>query len=426
MFAAILDTILSRLIKVGHLAVDWPDGRRTAYAGTPGPEAHIRLATAAVARRLVLNPSLAAGECYMDGTLEPVNCTIFDVLDVFMTNIWSNETSHPVAHILDRLAMWRRAFHRNMIDRSVRNVRHHYDLDGGVYDRMLDTRKQYSCAYFRTGMETLEQSQIDKQNHIAAKLCLTEPGLRVLDIGCGWGELAITLARDFGAQVTGITLSQEQFREAQRRAEAAGVADRVEFRLQDYRHVTETFDRIVSVGMFEHVGTTQYDVFFRQVGKLLKRDGVALLHTIGRLEPPSCTNAWIEKYIFPGGYCPALSEVTTPVERAALAVSDIEILRLHYAATLRQWRRRFMANRPAILDLYDERFFRMFAFYLAGSELAFRRQRHVVFQVQLTHDVAAAPVTRDYLYRDTTATAAPAPAVRPVAARPRPEAVLAR
>lgn len=426
MFAAILDTILSRLIKVGHLVVDWPDGRRTSYSGSTGPEAHIRLTDGVVVRRLVLNPSLAAGECYMDGRLEPVNCTIYDVLDVFMTNLWSNAATHPIAHLLDRIAMWRRHLHRNMIARSVRNVRHHYDLDGGLYDRMLDARKQYSCAYFRTGAETLEQSQIDKQRHIATKLCLTRPGLRVLDIGCGWGELAITLARDYGARVTGITLSQEQFNEARRRAEAAGVADRVEFRLQDYRHVHETFDRIVSVGMFEHVGTTQYSVFFRQVAHLLAADGVALLHTIGRLEPPSSTNAWIEKYIFPGGYCPALSEVAAPVERAGLAVSDIEILRLHYAATLRHWRRRFVANRPAILDLYDERFFRMFAFYLAGSELAFRRQRHVVFQVQLTHQVAAAPVTRDYLHRIPLTDAAPAPPPRPAAAQPKPEAALAQ
>jgi cyclopropane-fatty-acyl-phospholipid synthase len=281
--------------------------------------------------------------------------------------------------------------------RARRNVAHHYDLNGRLYSLFLDRDRQYSCAYFRTGNETLEEAQTAKKHHIAAKLKLDRPGLSVLDIGCGWGGMALTLARDYGARVTGITLSTEQLNEARARAEAEGLSDRVKFELLDYRAVRETYDRVVSVGMFEHVGVNHYRTFFNVLKRVLKPDGVALLHTIGRSDGPGTTNSWIAKYIFPGGYSPALSETMLPIEKSGLLVTDVEILRLHYAETLRHWRRRFAANRDAIGTLYDERFCRMFEFYLAGSELAFRYQEHVNFQIQITREQTAAPLTRDYI-----------------------------
>jgi cyclopropane-fatty-acyl-phospholipid synthase len=276
-------------------------------------------------------------------------------------------------------------------------VAHHYDLNGRLYSLFLDRDRQYSCGYFPRGDETLEEAQTAKKRHIAAKLCLNRPDLHVLDIGCGWGGMALTLARDFGARVTGITLSQEQLAEARARAVAEGLDDRVRFELLDYRSVTETFDRVVSVGMFEHVGVGHSRAFVETVMRCLKPDGVALIHAIGRRDGPGGTNAWFRKYIFPGGYSPALSEVLPWVERSGLMATDIEILRLHYAETLRHWRRRFAANRDAIAALYDDRFCRMFEFYLAASEITFRRCGHMVWQLQLAHDHGAVPLTRDYI-----------------------------
>jgi len=276
-------------------------------------------------------------------------------------------------------------------------VAHHYDLNGRLYSLFLDRDRQYSCAYFPTGTETLEEAQAAKKRLIAAKLCLDRPGLEVLDIGSGWGGLALTLARDFGARVTGITLSTEQLGEARARARAEGLSDRVRFELMDYRAMDRQFDRIVSVGMFEHVGVPHYDAFFHVVDRCLAPDGVALLHAIGRQGPPQATNPWIVKYIFPGGYCPALSEVLPAIERARLMTTDIEVLRLHYAETLRHWRRRFAASRDSIAALYDERFCRMFEFYLCGSELAFRREGLMIFQIQLSRALNTVPLTRDYI-----------------------------
>jgi cyclopropane-fatty-acyl-phospholipid synthase len=276
-------------------------------------------------------------------------------------------------------------------------VAHHYDLNGRLYSLFLDRDRQYSCAYFPTGAETLEDAQAAKKRHIAAKLRLNRPGLRVLDIGSGWGGMALTLARDYGAQVTGITLSTEQLAEARARATAEGLEGQVSFELLDYRAMERQFDRIVSVGMFEHVGVPQYRTFFEMVQRSLAPDGVALVHAIGRLTTPYATNPWIEKYIFPGGYCPSLSEVMPAIEGSGLFTTDIEVLRLHYAETLRHWRRRFAANRDTIESLYDARFCRMFEFYLCGCELAFRREGHMVFQIQLARDIAAVPLTRDYI-----------------------------
>ncbi len=280
-------------------------------------------------------------------------------------------------------------------------------MNGRLYSLFLDRDRQYSCAYFARGGETLEEAQAAKKRHIAAKLLLDRPNLDVLDIGSGWGGMALTLARDFGARVTGITLSTEQLAESQARAAAEGLADRVSFELLDYRALHRRFDRIVSVGMFEHVGVVHYRQFFDVVKRCLAPDGVALLHAIGRSDGPGFTNPWLAKYIFPGGYCPALSEVFPAIEKAGLIVTDVEILRMHYAETLRHWRRRFASNRDAIQSIYDERFCRMFEFYLAGSELAFRREGQIVFQIQLTRDIQAVPLTRDYMVEAERAGRAP-------------------
>ncbi|HBK08116.1 MAG TPA: SAM-dependent methyltransferase [Acetobacteraceae bacterium] len=395
---SVLDAIFRRLITTGRLTVVWPDGARSTYGGEGGPTATMRLRDWRTIRRLILSPALGTGEAYMAGDLSVDDGGLYDLLDVLLLNVQDNPGGHPLMQLRQSLAdISRRLFQHNPAGRSRRNVAHHYDLNGRLYSLFLDRDRQYSCAYFPRGDETLEDAQAAKKRHIAAKLCLDRPGLRVLDIGCGWGGMALTLARDFGAQVTGVTLSQEQLTEARARAAAEGLADRVRFELLDYRSINETFDRIVSVGMFEHVGIGHYQTFFDTVARCLKSDGVALIHAIGRSDGPGSTNAWIRKYIFPGGYSPALSEVLPPVERSGLVATDIEILRLHYAETLRHWRRRFAANRDAIAALYDDTFCRMFEFYLAGSELTFRRSGHMVWQLQVAHDQASVPLTRDYI-----------------------------
>jgi cyclopropane-fatty-acyl-phospholipid synthase len=395
---AVLDAILRRFIVHGSLTIRWPDGRLQVYGDVPEPHAAVAVRDHATIRQLLLNPSLAAGEAYMNGTLVPEDCSIHEVLDLLVTNLSLNAAAQPMARLRYALrTLKRRIDQYNPAHRARRNVAHHYDLNGRLYSLFLDRDRQYSCAYFPRGDETLEEAQAAKKRHIAAKLCLDRPDLHVLDIGCGWGGLALTLARDFGARVTGITLSQEQLSEARNRAMTEGLQDRVNFELLDYRAMDRRFDRIVSVGMFEHVGVGHFREFFDTVSRCLRPDGVALLHAIGRSDAPGATNPWIAKYIFPGGYCPALSEVLPPLEKSRLVTTDIEILRLHYAETLRHWRRRFAANRDAIAALYDERFCRMFEFYLSGSELAFRREGLMVFQIQLAHDQAAVPLTRDYI-----------------------------
>ena len=397
---AALDAILRRFVSLGRLTVRWPDGRTTTYAGPPGsgPEAVITFRDAATVRRLVLNPALHAGEAYMDGGLVPDERGIYNTLDLLVMNLLANSKGHPIGRMRATWGLLKRRIDQyNPAHLAQRNVAHHYDLNGRLYSLFLDRDRQYSCAYFPRGDETLEEAQIAKKRHIAAKLCLDRPGLNVLDIGSGWGGLALTLARDYGAHVLGVTLSTEQLNEARARAAAEGLSDRVSFELLDYRAVDRTFDRIVSVGMFEHVGVNHYREFFDTVARCLDPDGVALLHAIGRSDGPGFTNPWIAKYVFPGGYCPALSEVLPRVERSGLIATDIEILRLHYAETLRNWRRRFTANRDTIASLYDERFCRMFEFYLCGAEIAFRREGHMVFQIQLTHQQTAVPLTRDYI-----------------------------
>ncbi|WP_158806225.1 MULTISPECIES: cyclopropane-fatty-acyl-phospholipid synthase family protein [unclassified Acidisoma] len=394
-----LDRLLTRLIRQGGLSVIWPNGERSSYGPDKNSPVTIKIAHDRMVRQFVLHPGLAIGEAYMDGSLAPVDCNIYQVLEVLLSNLQAAGIA-AVPTLKGRIlagTMVRRLRQINSTVRARRNVAHHYDLNGRLYSLFLDRDRQYSCAYFRTGTETLEEAQTAKKHHIAAKLKLDRPGLTVLDIGCGWGGMALTLARDYGARVTGITLSTEQLNEARARAEAEGLSDRVKFELLDYRAVRETYDRVVSVGMFEHVGVNHYRTFFNVLKRVLKPDGVALLHTIGRSDGPGTTNSWIAKYIFPGGYSPALSETMLPIEKSGLLVTDVEILRLHYAETLRHWRRRFAANRDAISTLYDERFCRMFEFYLAGSELAFRYQEHVNFQIQITREQTAAPLTRDYI-----------------------------
>lgn len=395
---AALDAILRRFITVGRLNVRWPDGQLTSY-GSGEPEATIAFRDRRTVRRLTLNPALAVGEAYMDGGLVPDSRGIYHTLDLLVANVMANSNGHPIARLLAELGRLKRRIDQyNPAHRARRNVAHHYDLNGRLYSLFLDRDRQYSCAYFPRGDETLEEAQIAKKRHIAAKLCLDRPDLSVLDIGSGWGGMALTLARDYGARVTGITLSTEQLNESRDRAIAEGLQDRVQFELLDYRAIDQRFDRIVSVGMFEHVGVVHYREFFDTVARCLNPDGVALLHAIGRSDGPGFTNPWIAKYIFPGGYCPALSEVLPHVEQSGLIATDIEVLRLHYAETLRNWRRRFTANRDTIASLYDERFCRMFEFYLCGSEIAFRREGHVVFQTQLTHRQTAVPLTRNYIY----------------------------
>ncbi|HEX3349996.1 MAG TPA: cyclopropane-fatty-acyl-phospholipid synthase family protein [Acetobacteraceae bacterium] len=394
----LLDAVFRRFVVIGRLKVEWPDGRLTTYAGKPGPEATIKLRGDRIVRRLLFNPALAVGEGYMGGGVEPRDCTIYDVLAVAAVNTATQVSGHPAMAMrafLDRQIRLLAQF--NPAGRARRNVAHHYDLHGRTYSLFLDRDRQYSCAYFPRGNETLEEAQVAKKRHIASKLMLNRPDLRILDIGCGWGGMALMLAREYGARVTGITLSTEQLAEARSRATAEGLSDRVSFELLDYRSIRREFDRIVSVGMFEHVGIAHYRTFFDVVKRCLAPDGVALIHAIGRADGPGTTNPWLTKYIFPGGYSPALSEVFAAVEKTGLFVTDVEILRLHYAETLRHWRRRFAANRDAIAAMHDERFCRMFEFYLAGSELAFRHQGHMIWQMQITRDQAAVPLTRDYM-----------------------------
>ncbi len=390
---------LSRLIGAGAVTLIDADGDVHRIEGTAeGPDVTVRLHDRGLHWRLLLEPRLAYGEAWVDGTLTIDGGRLYDFLELLGRNMAAFEAT-PVARAgfaLDRLSRRIRQF--NPIHRSRRNVAHHYDLSGALYELFLDRDSQYSCAYFQSPDASLDDAQMAKKRHVAVKL-LPRPGQRVLDIGSGWGGMALHLAREYGVDVTGITLSTEQHGVASLRAADAGLADHVRFALRDYRHETGVYDRIVSAGMFEHVGATHYDAFFRKVRGLLADDGVMLLHAIGRMEPPGDTNPWIRKYIFPGGYTPALSEVLAAIERQGLWVTDVEILRLHYAETLRHWRRRFDVNRDRVKALagFDERFCRMWEFYLASCEMSFRHMGQMVFQLQLAKRIDAVPVTRDYM-----------------------------
>ncbi|QQX91433.1 class I SAM-dependent methyltransferase [Gluconobacter sphaericus] len=394
----ILGFVLRKFIQTGSLRVTFSDGTVRTYRGRkPGLEAGLHLLTKQAERALIINSGLAFGEEYMAGSIVPDGCTLETLLTVLMENI--NGHGHVFEEIEDRLRYVTRAWKTlNSLKKSRSNVAHHYDLNGALYDLFLDKDRQYSCAYFVREDMTLEEAQVAKKRHIASKLNLDRPGLEVLDIGCGWGGMALTLAKDYGAKVLGITLSREQLEVARKRAKDEGLEDQVRFALIDYRNLHQQFDRIVSVGMFEHVGPPQFEAFFKQLKACLKPDGVALIHSIGRMDGPGTTNPWIQKYIFPGGYSPALSETLAAIERSGLWMTDCEVLRLHYARTLAEWHKRFDANRDKIQSLYDERFVRMFEFYLVGAELAFRVQGHMNFQLQLTRSIDAVPFTRDYMF----------------------------
>jgi cyclopropane-fatty-acyl-phospholipid synthase len=402
MWRSLFSRMLETVVRHGTLTVHLPGGEVLHAGDGTGAPVILRITDETLIKRLVTNTELALGEGYTDGTMTIDGDDLHGFFRLAISNV--PRTDPPAwlapAHV-GRLLM-RRLRQFNPASRARRNVAHHYDLSAELYDLFLDPDKQYSCAYFADPGMSLEDAQTAKKAHIAAKLRL-EPGMRVLDIGCGWGGMALTLARDHGARVVGVTLSEEQHKLATERARAAGLSDRVDFRLTDYRKVSETFDRIVSVGMFEHVGLPHYRDYFRTVYERLPSDGVALIHTIGRPAPPSYTSPWIEKYIFPGGYVPSMSEMTGAIEKEGLYPTDIEILRLHYAETLRHWYDRFVANIDKAAALYDDRFCRMWKYYLVACEQTFRHGRQCVFQVQLAHRQDAVPLTRDYLYQGEAA-----------------------
>lgn len=388
-----LHAFLKRLLKLGRLTVVYPGGRREKYGDGSGPGVTVRLAEGWPGR-LARDPQMALGEAYMQRGLVLDEGGLWDLMEIMGRNLEFRPRASGVQRAL--MGARRRLHQLNGRALARRNVAHHYDLAYDLYSRFLDDDMQYSCAYFARADMTLDEAQAAKKAHIAAKLAL-HPGASVLDIGCGWGGLGLELAGRHGARVQGVTLSAEQLAVAQRRAGEAGLDDRAQFSLTDFRDVQGPFDRIVSVGMFEHVGAPNFRAYFAQVARLLKEDGVALIHTIGRATPPGEAQSWVRKYIFPGGYIPALSEMTRAVEEAGLWITDVEILRLHYAETLKHWRLRFRAKWNEVAVLYDERFCRMWEFYLALSEMAFRYNKHMVVQMQVARRQDALPLTRDYM-----------------------------
>lgn len=390
----LLQFLLKTFIRRGTFRVTTSRGAVFTFGDGTGQPVSVRFGSRSAEWGILLDPELKFGESYMDGTFLVEEGTIADVLAIAL----GQKSEVPHWAILQGLLRYlrRRLSQFNPRSRARRNVAHHYDLDGRLYSLFLDADRQYSCAYFEKPGQSLDDAQLAKKRHLAAKLMI-EPSKRVLDIGCGWGGLGLYLAEVGGADVTGITLSHEQHAIANERAAEKGLNQRARFRLQDYRDVTGSFDRIVSVGMFEHVGVNHYDTFFQKSAQLLADDGMMVLHSIGRSEGPNVTSPWIAKYIFPGGYIPALSEVLPRIEKAGLLVTDIEILRLHYAETLKHWRERFLAHREEAERIYDQRFVRMWEFYLAASEMSFREWNMMVMQIQLTKRQGVVPITRDYI-----------------------------
>ena len=347
--------------------------------------------------KLLYRPDLYFGEGYSDGDIVIENGTLTEFLDLVLMNIGRGEINF-FSHLINKLSgSYRYLTNFNFIKKSKMNVSHHYDLSDNLYDLFLDKKRQYSCGYFKNENDTLEDAQNNKIQHIIKKLNI-QPNQKVLDIGCGWGSLAMDIAKSANCEVTGITLSQNQLDYCLKKVKELNLENQVTFKLMDYRELDEKFDRIVSVGMFEHVGRKFYKKFFKQVEKLLSNNGISLVHTIGSVNPPRDPHPWITKYILPGGYTPSLSEVTTPIEKAGLVVSDIEVLKLHYSHTLRYWKENCIKNKEKIIKMYDERFFRMWEFYLAGCEMAFKWGDQVVYQFQLTKSYTSTPITRDYIY----------------------------
>jgi cyclopropane-fatty-acyl-phospholipid synthase len=393
----LLHGFLDRMIRVGSLEIVDAKGGVHRFGDGTGTRVRVRFTSPRAERNVILYPHLKLGEEFMDGGFVVDEGSIYDFLAVAQANVDGLTPEWWMKAGLGFRYVTRRLRQMNSPLRARRNVKTHYDLDGRLYSLFLDNDLQYSCAYFEDPNATLEEAQLAKKRHLAAKLAL-QPGQRILDIGSGWGGLGLYLAEHADADVTGVTLSDEQFTVSNRRAAEKGLSNRVRFLLKDYRHVTGPFDRIVSVGMFEHVGVGHYRQFFAACKKLLSKDGVMVLHSIGRFDGPGDTNPWIQKYIFPGGYIPALSEVVPAVEASGMKVTDIEILRLHYAKTLRNWRERFLAHRDEVKALYDERFCRMWEFYLAGSETSFQFQDLMNFQMQIAMHQEALPLTRNYMW----------------------------
>ncbi len=399
LFFGMLNAMIGHTVKRGCLTLIDAKGRRYPHGDGAPPQAAMRLTDPSLYGQIVLNPELKVGEAYMDGALVFEEGSVRDLLQIFHSNA-VNLRNRPLRRLAgETMRRLRRIQQHNTIGRAREHAAHHYDLSNEFYRLFLDEDLNYSCAYFEHEGQSLEAAQRAKLRHIAAKLKI-EPGMRVLDIGSGWGAMALYLAEHLGAEVVGVTLSKEQQALATMRARDRGLDRKIDFRLLDYRQVNERFDRIVSVGMFEHVGVPYYPAFFEKLFDLLEDDGLALLHSIGHKGPPDVTGPWIRKYIFPGGYSPALSETFAAIERSGLWATDIEILRLHYADTLKEWERRFQANRREIAGMFDERFCRMWEFYLSSSEFAFRVGGHMVFQIQLARQRDAAPIRRGYMVRD--------------------------
>ncbi len=391
-----LSHLLKRFVNNGTLKVIGTDGKSHLFAGGPGPAVTLRLHDRALPLKIFLKPELAVGEAYVDGTLTFEGCTVYDFLHLFAVNRRGLGT-YPLQTVFRWFSRQLRSFQQyNPLANARRNVAHHYDLSRQLYELFLDQDLQYTCAYYENPDDTLERAQENKKRHVAAKLRLA-PGQSVLEMGSGWGGLALYLAQAAGVDVTAVTLSEEQYKVSVERAQSLGLTDRVRFQHKDYREVTGRFDRIVSVGMLEHVGVRHYDELFARVRDLLTEDGVALIHAIGKRSTPSNAGPWLRKYIFPGAYTPALSEVFAAVERQGLWVTDVEVLRMHYAETLLEWRRRFEANRARIAAIYDERFCRMWEFYLIACEMVFRHGNGMIFHMQLTRQAEAVPLTRDYI-----------------------------
>jgi len=348
--------------------------------------------------KLLFRPDLYFGEAYSDGEIEIENGTLTDFLNLALMNIGRGELNF-FSQLINKLSgSYRYLTNFNFIKKSKMNVAHHYDLSDDLYDLFLDSKRQYSCGYFKNENDTLEAAQNNKIQHIIKKLNI-QPNQKILDIGCGWGSLAFDIAKSANCEVTGITLSKNQFDYCLKKAKELNIEKQVIFKLIDYRELNEKFDRIVSIGMFEHVGRKFYKKFFKKVEQLLSDDGISLIHTIGSVNPPRDPHPWVTKYIFPGGYTPSLSEVTTPIEKAGLIVSDIEVLKLHYSYTLRHWKENCIKNKEIITEMFDEKYFRMWEFYLAGCEIAFKWGDQVVYQFQLTKNYTSTPATRDYIYQ---------------------------
>lgn len=399
---ALMKTVLDRVIKKGNLTVTDSKGITYNYGDGSGEPVHVRITSPKWEKEIALDPALKFGEAYMDGGFIFEEGDIYQLLEIIFESTGPNAENQVWMRALSFMRVVTKRFAQmNNLRRSSKNVQYHYDLSGALYDLFLDPDRQYSCAYFENPQQSLSEAQLAKKRHLAAKLSI-KPNEKLLDIGCGWGGLGLYMARFLGADVTGVTLSHEQYDIANQRAAEMQLQDKARFLLQDYRNLNDKYDKMVSVGMFEHVGVGHYKEYFSHVKRLLKPDGVFVLHSIGRMEPPGATNPFIAKYIFPGGYIPALSEVLPVIEKSGLYITDIEILRLHYAETLKAWRKAFLAHWDEAKALYDERFCRMWDFYLAASESAFRWQGMMVFQIQLAHKQEAVPLTRDYIQKEET------------------------